>query len=605
MPLVLSNKTSRWYKKQVLDRSEKELKARLSAQGHRFSRKAEQAKTAARHARLTLSFDGGGMGTGPDNSATSSITANRQVLYRLGFLDLAPGFMKLGHSVWKLQGDQGDVVVERLKDETAPAAKFPKRKTPAMFDALDLLGYPDDVKASMDLKAKVAAQVNRVVYRYPSRLVIRGLPVKVAACSNTHFLVEYEGTGIRTYERIASCLDAEKNSRLAALQESAQALIATGVFDRSARQRVADEVSSDETLTKEDVEGFIAAMDGAVAQSILARVSDRTRVANAATGCTCCDWDLNAPGVDSTPLDCMECKREWCRNDEGTDPVVTSQRGNQYCRHCISQNLALYYDETGVPEGAVSIPHDASRSAQGAEAPLRETDYEGHKLQVWSIDSTSAANYTTWIDGDYFPETDQDSVGASLDAAMRLIDRGMREARVAPGEPGYTDDFSRRVNERLAQVSDWEDSFGSGRDWFKQYSFRLPGKDPLQGQIWLGEDGLYHWRLYGPNGAKVGIPGIEEDGVETSLDDAQDLIDELVEEAYGRHEGRVAQSVRKWTPFNGAWVCDFAPTLHGCVTSGPDSFGWELYEAGKVRDAGAAPSVEEAQADCALAAGMV
>ncbi len=64
---------------------------------------------------------------------------------------------------------------------------------------------------------------------------------------------------------------------------------------------------------------------------------------------------------------------------------------------------------------------------------LREMEYEGHKLEVYSIDSVSAHGYTTWVDGDYHPETDGDSIGASMNAAMRLVDKMGRQAQQSGG----------------------------------------------------------------------------------------------------------------------------------------------------------------------------
>jgi len=277
MSTPISNKKSRWYKKQVLDRSDKELKISLEAQGHVFKSRISQAISAAmRCARVAVIP----LDTVNANGLTHRVSANRETLYGLGFLDLGNSFLKLGHSTWRLHGSDGDVTVERLEDESVEAATFPKRKASKfqvgpsrMTQDLSSLGYPLAIQATMHLTEKVCARTANTKYVLPTEVLVRGIPARVAGYNDTSFLVEFQDSGITCFQPIAKLFDQDVNSRLFALQESAQALIASGNFSKAARARIAGEVEGDETLTKDDVATFIAAMDEAVEGALSTRLS--------------------------------------------------------------------------------------------------------------------------------------------------------------------------------------------------------------------------------------------------------------------------------------------------------------------------------------------
>lgn len=292
------SKATRWHKKQVLDRSDKALKASLQEQGHVFrTKKAESISAAMRCAsvKITAGVTENGYGL------TDRVQGTPAMLGLMGFLPLGGGFMKLGHSTWKLEAaDGGDVTVSRLEDETVKAATFPKRRTSRMDSALAGLGYPLALQERMSLTEKMAVQKSGEYFDPVGvELSIRGLPARIARVwDHEHFAIRFEGSGIMCLQKIARCLDEDANSRLAALQESAQAMIATGEFSRQARVKMAEEVSSDESLTKDDVAGFIAAMDGAVAESLQARMTQceqgpRTGSEHSAQG----GWVLESNGA--------------------------------------------------------------------------------------------------------------------------------------------------------------------------------------------------------------------------------------------------------------------------------------------------------------------
>jgi len=276
----ISNKKSRWYKKQLLDKSDRMLMAKMEKLGHVFvSKKAQDIREAMRcamqHVELMFSTRNG-------MRQTDTIYANRATLPSLGFRELGGGFLKLGHSTWKLNRDElGDVVLNRLEAETVDADRFPRRRGRTNSDPwtlmnaqLERLGYPRPIIYSMDLGTKML--YNQVPYRLPEGAVsVRGLQARVAAMEGSCFLMEYEGSGIRCFQPVASLIDPDKNSRFAAIQESVESRIALGVLTKLAQEEVKQELEADEALTKEDVDHFISSMESALKTALKERMSSK------------------------------------------------------------------------------------------------------------------------------------------------------------------------------------------------------------------------------------------------------------------------------------------------------------------------------------------
>ncbi len=278
----MADPRSRWYKKQVLERSERALRAAMERQGHQFhakgSKRASRAADAVRLTRVALY-------QGEQSGLTDRVTANRAVLRRLGFLEVGEGLMKLAHAIWRLEGDQGDVTVHRLQDEDVEAAAWTARKSASREEAyeyfgahlsqdLSTLGYPLAVQLETTRHNAINACIRRLAYKAPESLVIRGLPVRVLGHTDTNFIVEFKGSGIVSNQPIRACLDPTRNASVTALQESAEALIARGECGLSQQARIRNEASIDETLTPEDVAEFVAAFDSAIEASIEERMAD-------------------------------------------------------------------------------------------------------------------------------------------------------------------------------------------------------------------------------------------------------------------------------------------------------------------------------------------
>ena len=271
------HKQSRWYKKQLLDRSDKELQARMEKEGHSFlSKMALKIKEAMRHTRTSV-IRTASTSNGLDDGNTLEFSANRALLPLMGFRSLGGSFVKLGHGTWEVVGQDGDVTVRRLQEETKEAAAFPKRKNSSfslMDETLGGLGYPSGVMAQFGLGEKMAISQSRTAYCLPANpILIRGLPARVLARDGEHFMVEFLGTGIFDRQPIAKIYDRDANSRLAALQESVEARIASGDFSLEAQQELEKELSADPVITRAEIEEFAQSAEDAKKEALTARLT--------------------------------------------------------------------------------------------------------------------------------------------------------------------------------------------------------------------------------------------------------------------------------------------------------------------------------------------
>lgn len=272
MPLQMNSKTSRWYKKQLLARSDAEVVARLKEAGHRFSNKIASIDGVARHASITRQCN--------ESGGTESIRATMPVLEALGFRPMGSGVAKLAHSTWKMvAGDDGQIECERLEAESVEVQKFPKRKKVASGDrvhgALQALGWPFAEIEQMAASRRAYILVKKQAYQTPHELVLRGLPAKVLDYDDFHFRVAFQGSDIIDLQPISKVADQDANSRLAALEEQAKALIVCGEFSRARRAQMDRELAEEE-LAPSDLEDFVAHCSSMLNQVLAERLSSKT-----------------------------------------------------------------------------------------------------------------------------------------------------------------------------------------------------------------------------------------------------------------------------------------------------------------------------------------
>lgn len=552
MPKALSNTQSRWYKKQVLARSDKALKASLEAQGHSFAPKRshlqEQVAAALRHASIRV----GEVSTDGGVKVAYSLTANRAVLRKVGFLDMGGGFMKYGHSTWRLEADQeGDVTVHRLEEESVKAASFAARRAgkTAMSDSLTTLGYPLAVQETLALGEKMYAQSHKVAYPCPDRILVGGLRARVAGYTDRHFLVAFDDTGIVTYQPITSCLDRDANSRVAALQESAQSLIAHGEYTRAARTRIAEELAADETLEREDVDSFIASLDAAVRASIVARCSNpSSSLAHTASKEASLESDVASGFVENHGSESQGASREELTG--------------------IVQNLGL--------SGAWG---DEVQDRFGWDMEFLDSCVDAIMKKMGKTAQSADAVVVLPVAGGAYPDGHMDStlthacvIGA--DGAVESVLCG----NVRPAS--ILDDATQATNTPTCSVCARKLQARTAQD----HSYTCDECGDVVSETNL----LDHWETH--------EPGLNSDTIN------------ILEHFTQKEASKTAQSVQQWTLFNDAWVCDYAPTLHGMIkqeSADPDSFRWELFDRGRICDAGGAQSLDEAQMDCGLAASLI
>lgn len=126
-------KTSRWFKKQLLGKSQAHVAATLKAQGHRI-----QASLAS--CRIAQKTD----------AVSNTVQMPVEAIALAGFRAFGGGLFKLGHSVWTMNAQGDDVQLERSPDAEEPVdvAQFPKRKASATYargDILSVCGLPAEV----------------------------------------------------------------------------------------------------------------------------------------------------------------------------------------------------------------------------------------------------------------------------------------------------------------------------------------------------------------------------------------------------------------------------------------------------------------------------
>jgi hypothetical protein len=257
MALTSNSKTSRWYKKQLLDRSDKELEAKLKREGYNFARAnshfASHVASVLRHSKVAFA-------SSSTDGLVSSVCASHTALTTMGFRDFGNGFWKLGHSVWALESDGSDIALRRLQDETVEASRYPKRK-----------------KASI-----------------PSNIMICGLPADVLSVQGSNFRVRFLGSNIVDLQPISKCSSREGNSKIGAIEAQVKSLIVAGAFTRDAQDHLRQELEADSTLDKEDVEEFLACAMADKEASIAHRVASRTAQSilhwSEFNGCKICDF---------------------------------------------------------------------------------------------------------------------------------------------------------------------------------------------------------------------------------------------------------------------------------------------------------------------------
>ena len=216
-------------KKQLLDRSDRELVARMAKE---LKKNAVQPTPQAfrnasvntpeaqalwsRCASATLASSRISSVTNYETGTTSLIKVRNKVdLERVGFMDLGHGIAKLGHSVWRIGQDGEDVVVERLEGEKVQAAKWADRL--------------------------------RKEYKKGSTIEIRGHLAEIVGHSGNDLLVEYVGSGIRDLQPLAKIASPD-NDMVVGFMEQAESRIAQGTWSPRLTAEIRNQLSASDSL---------------------------------------------------------------------------------------------------------------------------------------------------------------------------------------------------------------------------------------------------------------------------------------------------------------------------------------------------------------------